>query len=455
MIYKIKTKRESMQTFNYTDAIYFNTYKKFCEDMDSSRKEILNADKNILRKEINKVDLDTEVYLPNGRFEIDFKQVLFKGFFYYKKGPLYVFLNGAKEPGEKNSLSRWSYYSFLNGSMLNIADPMLDMYPDLKLGWYYGNNEINLRQYVAELVLKIAHIIQVEESDIVFVGSSGGGAATMECASYLKGAKAIAINPQIVLSEYGYASKFTEITKINLEEDKKWHRNNPIHYLLENKESKFFLIVNLRSAADMKQVQNVCAAKKITVKYGLNIFDNLIIWIYDGDMGNYLSAHTTVEYYCIWFVMEYLINNVDKIRDFEDKDAIFQIVNEFWYEHWNQERQWKDRFNCLKTVLGYIKNKKATAIFGLGNKAVSLSKELLELSTNNIFNVKFAIDNDLKKEGTEFQGIPVLHPSNVNNWEELYIIITSDLYTKEIREQLENLGLSYQKDFISYKDIYK
>ena len=133
-----------MQTFNYMDAIYFNTYKKFCEDMDFSRKEILNADKNMLRKETKKVDLDTEIYLPNGRFEIDFKQVLFKGFFYYKKGPLYVFLNGAKEPGEKNSLSRWSYYSFLNGSMLNIADPMLDMYPNLKVGWYYGNNEINL-----------------------------------------------------------------------------------------------------------------------------------------------------------------------------------------------------------------------------------------------------------------------------------------------------------------------
>lgn len=238
----------------------------------------MQTEYTLLKNTLGKIDLDKENKLSNGRFEIVFKNIHFKCLFYYKKGtPLYVFLNGAKVGGGGQlSFHVGSYYSFLNGSMLNIADPMLDMYPDLNLGWYYGNDKINLRQYMAELVLKITGIIHVEESDIVFVGSSGGGAVTMECASYIKGAKVIAINPQIVLSEYGYASKFTEITKINLEEDKKWHRNNPIYYLLENKESKYFLIVNLRSAEDMKQVQNMCAAKKINVKYGLNIFNNLI-----------------------------------------------------------------------------------------------------------------------------------------------------------------------------------
>ena len=42
---------------------------------------------------------------------------------------------------EKQVFSRWSYYKFLNGSMLNIADPMLELYPELKLGWYVNFHE--------------------------------------------------------------------------------------------------------------------------------------------------------------------------------------------------------------------------------------------------------------------------------------------------------------------------
>lgn len=204
----------------------------------------------------------------------------------------------------------------------------------------------------------------------------------------------------------------------------------------------------------MKEVQKICKAKNIKVKYGLNIYDNLIIWIYDGDMGNHKAAHNTIEYHCIWFVIEYLVQNINKIRELDESEAIFRMVNEFWYDHWNQERKWRDRFHMLKKIMINIHKKKKVGIFGAGKKAVFLSNELLHIREENSFNIQYVFDNDIKKRGYEFQGIPIIHPSDIIDWKDWYIIITSDVYDEEIKKQLENYGLCWEKDFVSCKEFY-
>lgn len=222
-----------MQFLKQMNELYLNSVDTFCETIDTSRKQMLYTDYDLLNKTSRKIRLE-EDELDNGRFEIEFKGINFKCVFVHKENaPLYVLFNGAKVGGN-TFLSRWSYYSFSNGSMLNIEDPMFDLYSDLNLGWYYGNSEKSYREIIAELVKEIAKKINVANSEIIFAGSSGGGTVTIECASYIEGATAVAINPQVVLSEYGYSSKFTKITGINLNEDDKWHRNNFIYYLLNS-----------------------------------------------------------------------------------------------------------------------------------------------------------------------------------------------------------------------------
>lgn len=446
-----------MHFFDYMKEIYLDSFEQFAEGVDAAREQMLQADYDLIKMASEKIDLDMAERLPNGCFDTVFHNIRFECFFHYKEGkPLYVILNGTRAAGYRGrpQFSRWSYYKFLNGSMLNIADPMLDLFQGLVLGWYYGTTKVNYRQIVAELVLRIATMYHIKESDIIFVGSSGGGAAAIECANYVKGSKVVAINPQLVLAEHVYAKRFTEITKNNLQNDKQGHRHNAIFYLQENQYTEFILIVNMRSIEDIKQLQNVCKEKGISVKYGLNIYDNLIIWIYDGNMGEYLPAHSTQEYYCIWFAIEFLVENIGDKEHLKRYEQLYRLIGEFWYEHWSQELKWKNRIWQIENVMNSVKQKEVSGIFGTGEKAVKLSKGLLDISGSNYFHIKYALDNDIEKRGGIFQGIPIKHPSDVVNWDEIYVIITSDLYDKEIKAQLEQFGLCYGKDFVSYKDLY-
>ena len=328
-----------MQFFQYMKDIYLDSYDQFIEEVEKSREDFLKYDNELIKLDSKPLDLETVSCLPNGCFNTYVDGIKFECFFHNKQGNyLYVFLNGARRRmKEKQVFSRWSYYKFLNGSMLNIADPMLELYPELKLGWYYGSSDINLREKLVNLVKKIAKIYKIQNKNIIFFGSSGGGAVTFECANYIEGSKAVAINPQIILSEWRYSKTFTEITGICLDIDIKWNRHNAILQLKDSQEIKYILIVNLRSKVDMEQIQHICKEKKIRVKYGLNIFENLIIWIYDARVGEYTSPHNVQEYYCIWFFIEFLLMNTDNKKYLEDNASLFCLGNEIWYSYYEQK----------------------------------------------------------------------------------------------------------------------
>lgn len=147
-----------------------------------------------------------------------------------RRDMLYVFLNDMFPHAgfaHKTHFSKWSNYKFLNGSVLNIADPMCQIYEGLRLGWYYGNMDFSLRIYVSEIVKLVAEKMEVSNDHIIFYGSSDGSAAVIECASHIEYTKAVSINPQIALFKHFYAHDFERITYNNLlPEDSRWHRNN-------------------------------------------------------------------------------------------------------------------------------------------------------------------------------------------------------------------------------------
>lgn len=444
-----------MQFFKYMKDIYLDTYDQFVWKIEKSREEFLKYDNELIKMASNHLDMETASCLPAGRFNTNIEGIEFECFFHLgERNYLYVFLNGArKNTKESQSFFRWSYYKFLNGSMLNIVDPMLKLYPELRLGWYYGSADINLREKIAKLVEKVARMYKIEKNNIIFFGSSGGGTATFECANYIDGSKAVAINPQIILSEHGYSKEFTEITGIRLDKDTLWNRHNTILQMKDSQKIKYILIFNLRSEADMKQLQNICDEKKIKVKYGLNIFEELIIWIYDADAGKYKIAHNAQEYYCIWFFIEFLIINADNKDYLRDNESLFCLANEIWHNYYVQYRTSRDNIYGLRKALGRVNQKGKVAIWGTGNKATEILYQFLDNGGENDFNIRLAIDNQLTKRGTEFQGLPVLHPKDINDWKDMYIIITSELYDKDIKIQLESYGLEEGKDFISYKDF--
>lgn len=449
-----------LPAFPYMEGIPFLSYEQFADEVSEARRRVRDVDKSLILTRGKSVDLfewDVVSEIPVGRFDMIFQGICLECFLHRKSGKhFYVMLNGANSERETR-FSRWSYFSFCNGSVLCIADPMLKMYEHLTLGWYYGKDELNLRKVVAGFVKELAGRIGVSSEDIVFVGSSGGGAATFECASYIFGARVVAINPQIVLKEYYYAEEFSKITGNDLNKDLYGHRNNALYYIENHPDNPHLIIANLRSSKDMEQVKNVKDLLRIDLRYGLNLYGNLMIWLYDADVAPVLNPHEAQEYYCIWFMIEYLVENMDCLHSQKMKDsfdAMVRLVNEFWHDHWllkkaqkEKTRNWTDLLKCAASM------DREVALFGGGTMAERILNEALDVQGSNFLRVRYIIDNDIGKAGKQYCGCAVMHPSEVENWNRLYILIATERYALEIREQLEGLGLTYREDFMFGTDI--
>ena len=61
------------------------------------------------------------------------------------------------------------------------------------------------------------------------------------------------------------------------------------------------------------------------------------------------------------------------------------------------------------------------------------------------------IDNDLGKNGMFLNGIEIIHPSHIMNWQELFVILALDNYIS-VKRQLEKIGLKEKVDFAWYRD---
>lgn len=67
--------------------------------------------------------------------------------------------------------------------------------------------------------------------------------------------------------------------------------------------------------------------------------------------------------------------------------------------------------------------------------------------------VDIIIDNSMDKNGERIEGVKVVHPDQITDWHQYFIIIVSN-YWKEIAAQLKEYGLAEKTDFIAYPDYY-
>lgn len=63
----------------------------------------------------------------------------------------------------------------------------------------------------------------------------------------------------------------------------------------------------------------------------------------------------------------------------------------------------------------------------------------------------FFLDSDASKTNLEIYGKKILHPSQVQNWMDLYIIVAIDNYVT-IKQYLQDLGLKEKEQFVWYRD---
>ena len=435
---------------SYMDDICFNDINEFMQSIDKHRDSMLMADNKLLYSEIQVIDINNIRKLSDGRIRSFYMGFQFDCFFHKKESKyLYIILNGALT-GKKPQFNRWSYYKFLDGSILDIADPMYEKYDGLELGWYYGNDEENLRIYISDYVKKIADYLKVKYENIIFWGSSGGGAAALECTNHIKGSIAVTINPQVMLQDYSYAPIFEKMTNNRLSMDK-WHRTNGIYQL---KQGKHILIMNLRSRGDMGQLKKICEEMSIEVKYGINVFADFIVWIYDCDLGDYVGPHNLQENYCVCFVIEWLVHHIDNIRESENLKSLFLFVNEFWSYRYRLELDWRSHRPNFGQIKKCFQNSKNITVWGGGDIGNKILQDILDVENSNYLNISFVIDKDNSMDGKTIHGIKIISDDRVREWDRLFIIIAIENGKYEVENFLKNKGLSYQVDYIFYNDLY-
>lgn len=117
---------------------------------------------------------------------------------------LFVMLSGYAERGRIHPpvFQRWSWSEYFPGSCLYISDPSLHCHDDLGIGWYVGNNQINLSKKIAALVADIAQRQGFCLSDVIFYGSSGGAFASLQIQLELADTTVVAINPQTRITAF-------------------------------------------------------------------------------------------------------------------------------------------------------------------------------------------------------------------------------------------------------------
>ena len=329
--------------------LYSDNNENFSANINASREKLLTPDKTIPSKQIKPL-------LNGGRFSINIDGAVFECLFAVNPGKyLYVVYNGAKYGDKVNytpKFPRWSYYPILNGCYLGIDDPTYWMGTDIELAWFYGTKE---RSYIADS-LKIVHAVceakNIPSENVIFFSSSGGGYTGIYASALWRHSLSISINPQIYIQNWQYARDFTRITGIDLTEEDPLHRNDLFSHIHEHPLSHHVIVVNAESVDDFSQ-QVIPFAKEcnINLRYGLNRYKNILIWIYQA---KYTSPHKAFETQSIFLAIEFIARKFQEgwgegIPDSMQYLAV--LINESW-------RDYYERCNDLSILKNKIRNQK-------------------------------------------------------------------------------------------------
>lgn len=117
----------------------------------------------------------------------------------------------SNSPIQNPVFHRWSWYkSFMEISYVCLSDPAL--YKALIAGtWFMNDGEINLIEEISQFIVQLAEISNIEQSKIIFYGSSMGGFGSLLLATYIEGSIAIAEVPQLDMRNYPFKSAITSL----------------------------------------------------------------------------------------------------------------------------------------------------------------------------------------------------------------------------------------------------
>ena len=166
---------------------------------------------------------------------------------------------------------------------------------------------------------KIQKQLQISDKDTIFIGSSGGGYASLEISKYFKNTTHLAINPQIKIGQHGNP-KFIDITGIDLNNNDPYGRNTTDDFIATNKNCDYIIIQNARDGYHcIRQLFPFLRKIGITaLNIGINQHNNITFWIYNC-VGKNTDAHNNTGdqfTFSLMLLLQYINNFQQPFLDF-------------------------------------------------------------------------------------------------------------------------------------------
>lgn len=173
---------------------------------------------------------------------------------------LVCFGSGAYDPSKFKPpvYNRHTWYLEFAESVIYYNDPTLYNDDKLTLGWGVGKNGEWYLPVIADILKILAHKNRVENENMLFFGSSGGGFTSVVLSTLLKGSIAVVNNPQMILQNY-YPSHFDRMMNACFDEpgedtvSKYRYRFDALElFKIEKYVPNITYLVNINSQKDIK-----------------------------------------------------------------------------------------------------------------------------------------------------------------------------------------------------------
>lgn len=253
-------------------------------------------------------------------------------------------LNGAVSYEEKKNcfprFRRWRWYNYVDAYWICIEDPMYFDNDEICMGWYWGTDAKNYREYVAE----IAHILcaryNIDYNNVVFYGSSGGGTAAIHSAALFGNGVSVAINAQYNFENFspydiGYINDLKKYLDIDITKPDKFKRNELYNVIMQSPDVAFVIIDNVLSDRDISFHLKYSTEKiGFVPRYGLSKIDNIYFWLYDAEGENpHICVDNKNIFYCIDFLSRLALGR----QNIDEYQSLYLLFNEFWHDHFSSK----------------------------------------------------------------------------------------------------------------------
>lgn len=299
---------------------------------------------------------------------------------------IFVLLSSGGRIIPDTRFDRWSIYGYCNADIICVEDPMYKLYKKMTTGWYFGTKEHSIVHELKQIIDKILQDRSIDKKNICIIGSSCGAYAGLYLTNLIRGCTCIAMNPQIIVSNWGKSSVTLEKrTGMSLTGDKDDFKRNNISYIADDHESRYFITVNrlVKRDWDLQLSIFMDKLKPAQVSGEPNVYarDNFTIYI----SGNpYTRPHWNVIDSCGLIMMNEIIR-AEKV-DYTAVQTLMTAQEKVWENNdsHNNLLSWNDFFKDIKPGCRLLfpfleKNKAVMKSFGGDLTLTMLTKKKFKI----------------------------------------------------------------------------